>query len=61
MHPGDIIKVKNTEPIPCDMVLLYTTEENSICYVETSNLDGETNLKTKYAFNEGIAIYPHEF
>ena len=43
------------------MVLLYTTEENSLCYVETSNLDGEANLKTKYAFVDGIVLYPDQF
>lgn len=51
----------NNDVIPCDMVLLYTSEENSACYVETSNLDGETNLKTKYAFVDGIVLHPDQF
>ena len=30
------------------MVLIACSEEEGVCYVETKNLDGETNLKNKY-------------
>ena len=55
---GDIIKVKNNETIPADFLLLHSSEENSLCYVETANLDGENNLKSKFAFVEDIKLYP---
>ncbi|XP_032670766.1 probable phospholipid-transporting ATPase IF isoform X2 [Odontomachus brunneus] len=42
---GDLVKVSRDEEVPCDMVLLYS-ETPGCCYVTTSNLDGETNLKT---------------
>lgn len=29
------------------MVLVKSTEEEGVCFVETKNLDGETNLKNK--------------
>lgn len=43
---GDLVKINREEDIPCDLLLLYSTEETECCYITTSNLDGETNLKT---------------
>jgi phospholipid-translocating ATPase len=47
LRVGDIIYLKNDEPIPADIVILSTSEPDCMCYVETKNLDGETNLKLK--------------
>lgn len=44
---GDIVRLNNDEPIPADIIILSTSENDSICYVETKNLDGETNLKLR--------------
>ena len=38
---GDIVKLKNREVIPADMVILRTSIENNLCYIETASLDGE--------------------
>ena len=42
---GDILKIENSEMFPCDLVLLDTSDTNGSCFVETSGLDGETDLK----------------
>ncbi|KAF4005841.1 phospholipid-translocating P-type ATPase, flippase family protein [Saccharomyces cerevisiae] len=44
---GDIVRVHNNDEIPADMILLSTSDVDGACYVETKNLDGETNLKVR--------------
>lgn len=44
---GDYIKVEQDGFFPADMVVVKSTEDEGVCYVETKNLDGETNLKNK--------------
>ncbi|XP_069058332.1 phospholipid-transporting ATPase IB [Pleurodeles waltl] len=44
---GDIVKVTNGQHLPADMIILSSSEPQAMCYIETSNLDGETNLKIR--------------
>lgn len=44
--PGDLVVITENEDVPCDLVLLYSSDIKGKCHVTTANLDGETNLKT---------------
>lgn len=53
---GDILRIYNNDEIPADVVILSTSDDDNCCYVETKNLDGETNLKVRQALKFGSNI-----
>ncbi|KAM7268040.1 hypothetical protein ACFE04_010206 [Oxalis oulophora] len=55
---GEVIKVHADETLPCDIVLLSTSDPTGVVYVQTINLDGESNLKTRYAKQETLSKIP---
>ncbi|KAJ4807045.1 Phospholipid-transporting ATPase [Rhynchospora pubera] len=55
---GEVIRVSSSETLPADMVLLATSDPTGVAYVQTINLDGETNLKTRYARQETLSKMP---
>lgn len=56
LRVGDIVKVDKDEFFPADLFLLSSSYEDGFCYVETMNLDGETNLKLKHALEETSSL-----
>ena len=54
MKAGDIIRVMKDKEFPADLLLLAAPKD--IVYVDTMNLDGETNLKEKYLFDKNFNI-----
>ncbi len=49
---GDFVYLTNNESIPADIIICATSEEEDSCFIETKNLDGETNLKARHAVPE---------
>jgi len=47
---GDILMLKKDKEFPADLLLLGANEGKEVVFVDTMNLDGETNLKEKFVF-----------
>ncbi len=45
INVGNIIKINKDDIIPSDILVIKTSNENGYCYMQTTNLDGEANLK----------------
>lgn len=47
IRSGDLVIVRNREMIPADLILLGSSNDGGNAYIETSSIDGETNLKLR--------------
>ncbi|CAD8171215.1 unnamed protein product [Paramecium octaurelia] len=60
---GEVLKIRENEQFPCDVLLLKSVQKTGECYIETKNLDGETNLKQKKVpqilLQQGAEIFNH--
>lgn len=46
---GDIIRLVENAEVPADCVVLSTSDPKGLAYIQTTNLDGESNLKVRSA------------
>ena len=53
---GNLVKVFKDTNFPCDLILLKSNLPRSVCFVETKNLDGETNLKQKIVTEDFLDV-----
>uniref|UniRef100_A0A7N4NGN5 Phospholipid-transporting ATPase n=1 Tax=Sarcophilus harrisii TaxID=9305 RepID=A0A7N4NGN5_SARHA len=57
---GDVVKVTNEQYLPADLILISSSEPQAMCYVETSSLDGETNLKIRQSLAQTANLNSRE-
>jgi len=65
LQVGDFVKIVSREQIPADILVLACAEEPGMpprgqCYVETKQLDGETNLKLRLAMPNTLGVVKSE-
>ena len=51
LNVGDVIEISRDEVVPADAVIINSSEPLSVCYLDTSSLDGESNLKLRQALS----------
>ncbi|CAF2108771.1 unnamed protein product [Rotaria magnacalcarata] len=56
---GDMVRLENNEFVTADIVLISTSLDNGLCFIETAELDGETNLKVRQALEETCGLVDH--
>ncbi|KAF8221432.1 phospholipid-translocating P-type ATPase [Tricholoma matsutake] len=60
LEVGDIVLLRENEQVPADIVVLSTSDADGMCYLETKNLDGETNLKPRRSVKATSTIMSEE-
>ncbi|CAI5448572.1 unnamed protein product [Caenorhabditis angaria] len=53
---GDVIRMMSNQFVAADLLLISTSEPHGMCYIETMELDGETNLKTRGAMTNTASM-----
>ena len=53
---GDICLVQQEELFPADLILLSSSSEGGVAFIETASLYGEKNLKPRAAYKETVPL-----
>ncbi|TYZ66898.1 hypothetical protein PybrP1_002072 [[Pythium] brassicae (nom. inval.)] len=53
---GDILRISERGIIPADSIILSSSEDDGTCFIDTSNLDGEANLKFREALRATLGF-----
>lgn len=60
LEVGDFVLLRDNDQVPADIVVLSSSNADGLAFVETKNLDGETNLKVRRALKATININSEE-
>lgn len=60
LEVGDLVLLRDNEQVPADIIVLSTSDADALCFVETKNLDGETNLKVRKSIKATSQIKAEE-
>jgi phospholipid-translocating ATPase len=60
LEVGDLVLLRDNDQVPADIVVLSTSDADGLCYIETKNLDGETNLKPRRSLKATCTITSEE-
>ncbi|WWC70833.1 uncharacterized protein I206_104785 [Kwoniella pini CBS 10737] len=60
LEVGDLVLLRDNEQVPADIIVLSTSNAENLCFVETKNLDGETNLKIRKPLKATSSIQSEE-
>ncbi|WVQ83216.1 hypothetical protein IAT38_005355 [Cryptococcus sp. DSM 104549] len=60
LEVGDLVLLRDNEQVPADIIVLSTSNDDGLCFIETKNLDGETNLKIRRALKATASISSEE-
>ncbi|KAK0531607.1 phospholipid transporting ATPase [Tilletia horrida] len=60
LEVGDIVLLHEDDQVPADIVVLNSSDPDGNAYIETKNLDGETNLKVRKSLKATMGIQSEE-
>jgi phospholipid-translocating ATPase len=60
LEVGDMALLRDNDEVPADIVVLSTSDAEAVCYLETKNVDNETNRKRRKSLGATSSITSEE-